>query len=173
MRDSWAQVKETTIKKCFKNCGFYQSQLSQCPISNVNDDDDDVDFSDDDLAPLLQLVPGVTTKDLVDMDEATSVCSSHPVQPYSILSDPELLQSDEEKEEEEQEEEEEEEEAEPVAPSSFKRANQDLEAIVALAMKYDSDKAVKMANSLKEELQKIKLHHSLNCKQTFIKDFFS
>lgn len=149
---AWKLVRESTVAKCFTRCGFGQPEPSPA----------DEEWEDEDLEPLLRLVPGATAKELVEMDEATSVCATDDPVAGSVASSSSQhkVSSDEE-------------EPEPPTLPTLKEACHSLDAIIALAMKHDKLEMVQGANVMKEQLLQMRLRAQMQAQQTSIKDFLS
>ena len=159
LESSWNLVESSTIEKCFKKSGFFAEDSSASG-------EDVTPREDDDLVPLLRLVPGTTAKDLVEMDEATSTHSSQPEEESSTTDAGSLeLQLERESSDED--------EPEPAPLPTFKKAHNDIEGIMALALKHNSTSLLKMASSMKEELENLCLANRMSSKQTVMEDFFA
>lgn len=168
VKASWDLVKTSTIHKCFIKCGFGADvpaadvPAAAAVVNNaavhVAAADREI-WEDDDLLPLLRLVPGATAKDFVDMDEATSVCYTDvPTEPTTLRLE---LSSDEE------------DEVEPTPPPSYKRAHLMMEELVSFALHHNSSSILSMAQSIKHEIQTMCLSDSSQLRQSVIKDFFT
>ncbi len=156
--NAWELLRKETISKCFHNCGFKflmeGTQMEDLPSS----EDEDM------CTQLLELVPGSTIQDLIDMDENTATAPSDGLENGTV--DGTVAEGPGENEDDEDDEESE----KMTQMEAIKAIQKHKNELFKLVTHVESSRMVSILADMDKELQDL---YKKGCnKQSKISDYF-